>query len=121
MNTREIAAEYRLAQWSQRMQERIRNGESITEFCQKHGISRNTYFYWQRKLRKTVIKQITQGSAEVVPQTPVPKGWMLCAEEKPESKESVVTIEIGKCRVTAEKTTDPELLSKVCRRLVSIC
>ena len=64
MNTREIAMEYRLAQWAQALQERITNGESIKEFCQNRGVSRNTYFYWQRKLRKTASKQMAVKQAE---------------------------------------------------------
>ena len=45
MTTREIAAEYRLAQWAQALQARVTSGESIKDFCQSKGVSRNTYFY----------------------------------------------------------------------------
>ena len=58
MTTREIASEYRLAQWLQIIQARIADGESITAFCQRRGISRNTYFYWQRKIRKAACDQL---------------------------------------------------------------
>jgi len=37
MNTREIASEYRIVQWSQTLQEQAASGESIKEFCRKQG------------------------------------------------------------------------------------
>jgi len=74
MNTRQIASEYRLAQWGQMLQERIANGESINEFCKNRGVSRNTYFYWQRKLRETTAKQIASETAGAS-QKLIPSGW----------------------------------------------
>jgi len=60
MNTKEMATEYQPAQWAQVIQERVANGESIKEFCQRRGVSRQAYFYWQRKLREIAAKQIEQ-------------------------------------------------------------
>jgi transposase-like protein len=58
MDTRKIAAKYRLRHWAQAMQERVSSGKSIQKFCQDSGISRNTYFYWQRKLREAACEQM---------------------------------------------------------------
>jgi putative transposase len=33
MDTRDVAAEYRMAQWAQMIQTRIQSGQSIKEFC----------------------------------------------------------------------------------------
>ena len=52
MDTRKIASEYRLSQWAQMLQARQSSQQSINEFCKSMGVSRNTYFYWQRKVRK---------------------------------------------------------------------
>jgi hypothetical protein len=122
MDTRAIATGYRMAQWTQALQERASKGESIKEFCQSKGVSRNTYFYWQRKLRETATKQITQENA-ADSQALVPNGWAVCEEARAESEpeESSVSIEIGKCRVKAGADTSPELLAKVCRVLTSLC
>ena len=121
MNTREIASEYRLAHWGQALQERIVNGETINEFCQSRGVSRNTYFYWQRKLRETAAKQIaSQAGAS---QELIPSGWAQVgvAEEPQKTRESTLSIEIGSCRIMVDEDTNPELLAKICRVLVSIC
>ena len=124
MNTRAIATEYRLVQWGQAMQERIASGESIKEFCQGRGISRNTYFYWQRKLRELACRELLPVAKEEPGSTreyPAPKGWALCEVVEEVKAEGELTIEIGGCRVLANRDIDPELLLKVCWVLKSLC
>jgi len=139
MNTRQIATQYRLSQWAQAFQEKKAAGENIDEFCKAKGISRNTYFYWQRKLREAVVKQaisennqptqptqaLTPAQAQVSVPTQVspPKGWVVCAgtEVEPKTSGSAIQVEIGKSRIMADKDTDLEVLAKVCRVLVSLC
>ncbi len=128
MKTREIAKAYRLSQWSQALQERLSTGESIKAFCQSRGISRNTYFYWQRKLRETACSKLsTQQEAEE--KSLIPNGWTVCTpketavalEEKTIAASNSVTVEIGKCRVEVTVGTDSGLLAKACRILASLC
>ena len=51
IDSRQIAAEYRLAHWAEIMRERHESGLNIRAYCERMGIEENTYFYWQRKLR----------------------------------------------------------------------
>ena len=76
INTREIAAEYRLSHWARIMQERTQNGASIKDYCKQIEICQNTYFYWQRKVRAAACEQlptlaqhglIQAGFVEIVP------------------------------------------------------
>lgn len=66
MNTRDIAAEYRLAHWAQIMRERNESRLSIKAFCVKIGIHENTYFYWQRKLREAASEQLIKDSKSTI-------------------------------------------------------
>ena len=59
MNTRELTANFRLTHWAQVMQERRESGMSNKEFCESIGIHENTYYYWQKKLRKAVSNGMT--------------------------------------------------------------
>ena len=52
MNTRKIAAEFRLKHWAQLIHERAEKGVSVHTYCETIGIHENTYYYWQRKLRE---------------------------------------------------------------------
>jgi putative transposase len=118
MNTRRIASEYRLRHWAVALQERITNGESINDFCQSKGVSRNTYFYWQRKLRESACK-------ELMPETsitaPVPQGWSSCITPGLEHEESTLTVEIGKFRVNIGTSVNTEQLKKIFMILAALC
>jgi len=122
MNTKEMATEYRLAQWTQMIQERVANGESIKDFCQRRGVSRQAYFYWQRKLRGIAAKQIKQ-EGDSISQALIPSGWSQVSTIKEEQStgDSTLPVEIGRYRVMVSESTSPELLEKVCRMLVSLC
>lgn len=48
MDTREVAAEYRMAQWAQTIQARVQSGQSIKEYCASAGISRNAVAFVKR-------------------------------------------------------------------------
>jgi len=146
MNTREMATAYRLVSWAQALQERAESGETIKDFCQRRGVSRNTYFYWQRRVRAaaaeiaqengmlTNTREMTpaQGSpqAALMPvgttaalPTPVPSGWaQVQAEDEPKSiAAAALPVEIGKCRIMVSEDTNLALLEKVCRALVPLC
>jgi len=60
MNTRKIAAEYRLKHWADIMSERQESGLSVKAFCENAGIHENTYFYWQRRLREAACNDMSR-------------------------------------------------------------
>ena len=83
----------------------------------------NKYHYWQRKLREAAVAQLLPVQSES-PSSVAPSGWsqVSTVEESLKTESSaVVTIEIGKCRVLAESSTDMELLAQVCKTLVELC
>jgi transposase-like protein len=121
MDTRKIAAEYRLAHWANIMRERQESGQSTKTYCESAGIHPNTYYYWQRKLRTVASQKLatmTPTEASGIDKFLVPKGWAVCEATKTASNEKPLTIEIGDCRVLANADVDSELLLKVCRVLV---
>ncbi|MDD2504171.1 MAG: IS66 family insertion sequence element accessory protein TnpB [Clostridia bacterium] len=109
MDTRKVAAEYRLSQWVHVIQEQKCSGQKIKDFCQEKGISQNAYFYWQRKLRKAACVELTKLEESL---NCVPGGWMQLTPMG--QMKSTIDIEVGGCRVTVNTGTDPELLKKVC-------
>jgi len=117
MDTQKVATEYRLSQWAQVVQARLDSGQSIKGFCQAAGISRNAYFYWQKRLRKAACAELKK-SEEVG--NLVPNGWMQLAQLQPQQMKATLDIEISCCHVTASADTDTELLKKVCRVLRSL-
>jgi hypothetical protein len=51
-------------QWAQIIQDRKASGESVVAYCRGKGLSRDSYFSWQRKLRKAVCEQLTVPPAD---------------------------------------------------------
>ena len=121
MNTREIAAEYRLSHWAQIIKERQASGLSVKQYCKDAGFHENIYFYWQRKLREAACEQLVPTAQAKSQETAMPEGWLVCAVEEPKKESNALTIEIGKCKVITETSVDATLLEKVCRVLSSIC
>jgi len=131
MNSRAVAIEYRLSQWAQTMQERVANGESIDEFCLRRGISRNKYFYWQKKLRETACQQLetlrqesgqagfsVPSFAEVkLEQSPT----RLCLPEPDGKKQDQICIETGGVRITAASEYPADKLAALVRELMRPC
>ena len=74
VNTREIAAEYRLSHWARVIGEQKSSGLNIREFCRREGFNPNVYHYWQRKLREAMCSELTV-RAESAFTEPAPSGW----------------------------------------------
>lgn len=119
MDTRKIASEYRLAHWGGLLQERVASGQSIAGFCTATGISRNTYFYWQRKLREAACNRLAEeNTAEDC--ALVPKGWTQLSSQTDGQPRPAVTIEISGCVVQATEKSNMKLLQSVCQMLKTL-
>lgn len=117
METRKLAAEYRLSQWRQVLQSRAAQGQSIKDFCASAGISRNTYFYWQRKLREAACAELEEREAATGTGL-TPAGWTRLAPA--ELKKAALTIEINGCQVRVQEESDLRLLAQVCQTLKAL-
>lgn len=117
MDTQRVATEYRLSQWARVIQARLDSGQNIKEFCQTEGISKNSFFYWQRKLRELACTEITKTEE---PRNIVPSGWLQLESKQVLPGKEALKIEINGCHVSVNAETDLELLKKVCSALRSL-
>jgi transposase-like protein len=60
--------EYRKEEWRQIIQECQESGLSNKAYCELHGISEKTYYYWLRKLRRAIMEQAVPQIMEVGPE-----------------------------------------------------
>lgn len=119
MNTRGVAAEYRLTQWSQVMQERMAQGESITAFCENRGISKNTYFYWQRKIREAACEQLalTQSNAN----NRLPSFAEVKVSQSSAEQLGQIQIEYNGIQMIMDSSYPPDKLAVLIRELAKPC
>jgi transposase-like protein len=108
---REETAAIRLASWKQVFKERAESGLTIDEFCKKIGVSRNAYFYWQKKARAEVLAS-PEASRFVELMLPTEKPITNALISK-EEKKTVLSVSIGKAKVEVPEGTSKDLLSMV--------
>lgn len=124
MNTRQIAAEYRLAHWAGIIRERVESGLSIKAFCEKAGFHENIYFYWQKKLRETACEQLAGTNVESVPTSLVTRKFSeikisetpLLPSSEP-SPRGEIRIETAGVRITADSEYPPTRLVELIKGL----
>ena len=126
MNTRQVATEYRLAQWVQAMQERKASGETIKEFCQRKGVNKNTYFYWQQRIRKAACEKLAEvQSMEAQTGLSVQGFTEVKITEAPALPMAVlpskICVEAGKYKITTDSGYPAESLSMLLRELIRPC
>ena len=117
MDTQKVTTEYRLSKWAQIIQTRIDSGQNVEEYCQAAGITRNAYFYWQRKLRETACTELVNAED---PKNIGPGGWMQLNSDQAHRVNESLDIEINGCHIAVTSGTDTELLKKVCLTLRSL-
>jgi len=117
MDTQKATAEYRMSKWAQTIQARVESGQNIEEFCQTAGITKNSYFYWQRKLRTAACTELVEKEEQ---KNIVPGGWMQLTSERAQRVNESLDIEINGCHIVVTNGTDTELLKKVCLTLRSL-
>ena len=126
MNTREIAAEYRLSHWAGIMQERNESVKSVKAFCENAGIHENTYYYWQKKLREAAIEGLTETKSEA--RGMVAPGFMevrlaeqLVPEPLSAGRQGQISIEVAGTRMMADSEYPIDKLSALIREVRRPC
>lgn len=59
---------YRMEQWRQIIQDCQKSGQSNKAYCEQHGISEKTYYYWLRKVRRSVMERTEPQIMELEPE-----------------------------------------------------
>jgi transposase-like protein len=123
MNSREMTHDVRLRHWAEVLREQKASGQGVNAWCEAHGIGRQRFFYWQRKLREAACALVTQE----MPVAQAPEGWALCAaaaepESPPSSAQSdQLCIEIDGIRILAGQDYPEEKLARLLRKLATPC
>lgn len=65
MNTQVAAASIRMQEWKQIIRDRKESGMTVQNYCAAHGLSKNQYYYWLRKIRERMIAQNPTVFAEI--------------------------------------------------------
>ena len=50
--TRAMTKQIRIQQWTEIFKDKAASGLKVKEYCQLHGITKDAYFYWLKKVRE---------------------------------------------------------------------
>ena len=131
VNTREVAAGYRLSHWAEKVRRRAESGSSIRAYCKQIGICENTYFCWQRKLRETACEELNKNEpgqrSETQPRfvgiriAEQPVMPVLSSPSGASSQPSQLHIKAAGVEITADSTYPAEQLATLLRELKRPC
>jgi hypothetical protein len=129
MNTREATKEYRMTYWAQVLKERRESGESIEGFCQTRGISRDRYFYWQRKLREAACSRLVSVQMSDAKSSIIPVGFAEVQLQPPQrqgsessySQSGFLVAEASGVRLSVDSAYPADKLGYLLRELVTLC
>ena len=55
MDTRLATRQYRLNKCADIIHDRCESGMNVSEYCKMHDVSKNSYYYWLKKLKENVL------------------------------------------------------------------
>ena len=96
-----IKKELKHRKWQEMYETYLSSGKNVTEWCAENGISKKTFYYRLRQLRKDVIE--TAEHHEIVPITAVP--------EQQKNTDSSIKIQGSGISIELPMEISPEILS----------
>lgn len=60
MTAKEAKRQIAIENWIEIIKDQKQSGLRISEYCRQHGLSRNTFFYWQRIIRERLLTTTEQ-------------------------------------------------------------
>ena len=125
MTVKEVTRQYRLEQWREIIQDRIKSVLKVDEYCRQNNISRHAYFYWLHLIRieelnKTVnpvpaIGQVTNEVAfcELTPPASIPANCAEVNDHNDDYGTNDISLVINGITIKVSEGTPSSLLRKV--------
>lgn len=115
MDTKVATTQIRIQQWTEIIQDRSASGLTVDDYCESHGLSRNQYYYWLRKVKSRILE-----SAPQLVELKVPETIPTIREPVSRQKQAAVTTDVpqlviskGGIDIRVNSNISPELLRMV--------
>lgn len=99
-----------IQEWSRIIKDRNSTKLTIDEYCEQHGLSRNSYYYWLRKIRDKLLEEqqgelsVTNELVEIRPNIIVP------VNDTASTKKQCISIGVNGMTLTITPDITPEFL-----------
>jgi transposase-like protein len=115
---KKLTTKYRLEQWTSIIQERIKSGKRVDEWCSENGISRDAYYYWLRKVKLTA-------SEKTVPEPPqLPKVVQIIPPApvcEVHNSGTAIILKVNGITLEIQDCASDSIIEKTLRALRNIC
>lgn len=115
MDTKAATTQIRIQQWTEIIQDRSASGLTVDDYCESHGLSRNQYYYWLRKVKSRILE-----SAPQLVELKIPETIPTIRESVSRQKQVAVTTDVpqlaiskGGIDIRVNSNISPELLRMV--------
>lgn len=112
----EIKRQLRLNEWKQVISDCHNSGLSVEKWTSMNGISRNTYYYWLRKLRTKACE-----SLPIVEATPSEPMFTKLDIPSVHSIQPAILLNLGRAKVEINNGADESTIEAVIKSLNGIC
>lgn len=121
MDTRAVAQQYRLNQWTEIIRECRSSGKTISVWCAEHNINSKSYYYWLRRVRTAACESlpvISTGEQQIVP-VKMPVSQIKAISMVSESSSHII-LHMGSVTVELKNGATTELIENTLRALTHV-
>ena len=112
MNTKLVEKEVKLSQWRALIQECMSSGLKVKDWCMQNNISKDTYYYWLKKLREAACDSIETNFVRV------PEQYISHSHTPSFSPE--LTISIGSLTININSATPQHLIEATIQAVANV-
>lgn len=111
MDTKLATTQIRIQQWAAVIRDRQESGLKVDDYCERHGLSRNAYYYWLRKVKEAALTQT--GFVEIQPEITVPEAGNKTPRDESTSFIPQMLVSINGMSLGIRQDTPMDLFAKV--------
>lgn len=122
MNTREVTSNYRLNQWTQIIRECHGSGQTVSAWCNDHGINPTSYYYWLKCVCTAAcgaLSSLVTGNNNAIVAVDIP-GNKTEIEAPSKEATSDIVLHFGTVTLELRNNVSPTLIENTLRALQNV-
>jgi len=116
---KKLTCKYRLEQWAAIIQDRISSGKQVEQWCKENNLSRDSYYYWLRKVKLAAVQKNTITETPLLPKV-VPLVPTLPAPEN-KSPGTAIIIRVNGITLEIQDNASDAIIERTLKILQRIC
>ena len=124
MDTTEAAVQYRIRKWMNIFADCKQSGMTVQQYCDTNQLSRDSYYYWLKKVRALTMEQMAPAIVPIgstMPDTPASKSDPAMPAVSGNSlPPATLTLQVGEVFLKVNEATPDTLLRRTLRILLEV-